>query len=41
LPGEIEAEKEKTSRERGIELRPASIELVNQLLEKAHSPVRL
>jgi LDH2 family malate/lactate/ureidoglycolate dehydrogenase len=41
LPGEIESEKEKTSRERGIELRPASIELVNQLLEKLKSPMRL
>lgn len=41
LPGEIEAEKERTSGERGIELRPASIELVNQLLEKVQSPMRL
>ena len=41
LPGEIEAEKEKASRERGIELTPASIELVNQLLEKLKSPMRL
>jgi LDH2 family malate/lactate/ureidoglycolate dehydrogenase len=41
LPGEIEAEKEKTSRERGIELKAASIEMVNQLLEKAQSAVRL
>ena len=41
LPGEIEAEKEKASWERGIELRPASIELVNQLLEKLKSPMRL
>jgi LDH2 family malate/lactate/ureidoglycolate dehydrogenase len=41
LPGEIEAEKEKASRERGIELRPASVELVNQLLEKLNSPMRL
>jgi LDH2 family malate/lactate/ureidoglycolate dehydrogenase len=41
LPGEIEAEKEKTSRERGIDLKPASIELANQLLEKLRSPVRL
>jgi len=41
LPGEIEAEKEKASRERGIELRPASVELVNQLLEKLRSPMRL
>ncbi len=41
LPGEIEAEKEKASRERGMELRPASIELVNQLLEKLKSPMRL
>ncbi len=41
LPGEIESEKERTSRERGIELRPASIEMVNQLLEKLRSPMRL
>lgn len=41
LPGEIESEKEKMCRERGIELRPASIELVNQLLEKARSSIRL
>ena len=41
LPGEIESEKEKTCRERGIELKPASIELVNQLLEKAQSAMRL
>lgn len=41
LPGEIEAEKERTSAERGIELRPASIELVNQLLERLRSPIRL
>jgi len=41
LPGEIEAEKERTSRERGIELRPASLEMVNQFLEKLRSPVRL
>ncbi len=41
LPGEIESEKERTSRERGIELRPASVETVNQLLEKLRSPMRL
>jgi LDH2 family malate/lactate/ureidoglycolate dehydrogenase len=41
LPGEIESEKEKTSRERGIELRPASVELVNQILEKLKSAMRL
>ena len=41
LPGEIESEKEKASQTRGIELRPASIELVNQLLEKLRSPMRL
>lgn len=41
LPGEIEAEKERTSGERGIELRPASIELVNQILEKLQRPERL
>jgi LDH2 family malate/lactate/ureidoglycolate dehydrogenase len=41
LPGEIESEKEKTSREQGIDLRPASVEMVNQLLEKLKSPMRL
>jgi L-2-hydroxycarboxylate dehydrogenase (NAD+) len=41
LPGEIESEKEMTSGERGIELRPASVELLNQLLEKLESPMRL
>jgi len=41
LPGEIEAEKERASRERGIELSPASVELVNHLLEKLKSPMRL
>jgi LDH2 family malate/lactate/ureidoglycolate dehydrogenase len=41
LPGEIESEKEKSSRERGIELKAASIETVNQLLEKLQSPTRL
>jgi LDH2 family malate/lactate/ureidoglycolate dehydrogenase len=41
LPGEIEAEKERSSRERGIELSPASVELVNHLLEKLKSPIRL
>jgi LDH2 family malate/lactate/ureidoglycolate dehydrogenase len=41
LPGEIESEKEQSSRERGIELKAASIETVNQLLEKLHSPTRL
>jgi LDH2 family malate/lactate/ureidoglycolate dehydrogenase len=41
LPGEIESDKEKASRERGIELRPASVDLVNQLLEKLKSPMRL
>jgi LDH2 family malate/lactate/ureidoglycolate dehydrogenase len=41
LPGEIESEKEKTGRERGIDLRPASIEMVNQLLGKLKSPLRL
>ena len=41
LPGEIEAEKEKTSMAHGIELAPAAIEMVNQLLEKLKSPIRL
>ena len=41
LPGEIESEKEKSSRERGIELKAASIEMVNQMLEKLQSPTRL
>lgn len=41
LPGEIESERERTSRARGIELRPTSIEMVNQMLEKLKSPMRL
>jgi LDH2 family malate/lactate/ureidoglycolate dehydrogenase len=41
LPGEIESEREQASRERGIELRPASVEMVNQLLEKRGSAMRL
>jgi LDH2 family malate/lactate/ureidoglycolate dehydrogenase len=41
LPGEIESERARASRERGIELRPASIELVNRLLEKVGSAARL
>lgn len=41
LPGEIEAEKEQQSRERGIDLKPASVELVNQLLEKLQRQARL
>lgn len=41
LPGEIEAEKERTSLERGIELGPASMEMVNQFLEKLKSPMGL
>jgi len=41
LPGQIESEKEKSSRERGIELKAASIEMVNQMLEKLQSPTRL
>jgi LDH2 family malate/lactate/ureidoglycolate dehydrogenase len=41
LPGEIESEKEKASRERGIELTAEYIEMVNQLLEKLKSPMRL
>lgn len=41
LPGEIESEKERDSRTQGIELRPASIDLVNELLEKVQSPLRL
>jgi LDH2 family malate/lactate/ureidoglycolate dehydrogenase len=41
LPGEIEAEREEASRKQGIELRPASIEMVNQLLEKRGSSIRL
>jgi len=41
LPGEIEAEKERASRERGIDLSPASVESVNHLLEKLKSPMRL
>jgi LDH2 family malate/lactate/ureidoglycolate dehydrogenase len=41
LPGEIESEKEKMSRERGIELSAASLETLNQLLEKVKSSMRL
>jgi len=41
LPGEIESEKEMTSGERGIELKPASVELLVQLLEKVKSPMRI
>jgi LDH2 family malate/lactate/ureidoglycolate dehydrogenase len=41
LPGEVESEKEKSSRERGIELKTASIEMLNQLLEKLQNPTRL
>jgi LDH2 family malate/lactate/ureidoglycolate dehydrogenase len=41
LPGEIEAEKEAAAGGRGIALSDASVQMVNQLLEKARSPVRL
>lgn len=41
LPGEIESEKEKMSRERGIELSAASLERLNKLLEKVKSSMRL
>jgi LDH2 family malate/lactate/ureidoglycolate dehydrogenase len=41
LPGEIESVKEAAADQRGMELTPASIEMVNQLLEKASSPFRL
>lgn len=41
LPGEIESEKEKMSRERGIDLSAASLESLNQLLEKVKSSMRL
>jgi LDH2 family malate/lactate/ureidoglycolate dehydrogenase len=41
LPGEIEAEKEAASRERGIALGAGSREMVNQLLEKVGSTARL
>jgi LDH2 family malate/lactate/ureidoglycolate dehydrogenase len=41
LPGEIESEKEKMGRERGIELSAASLKTLNQLLEKVKSPMRL
>ncbi|MFB3818860.1 MAG: Ldh family oxidoreductase [Candidatus Methylomirabilales bacterium] len=40
-PGEIESEKEQASRERGIELADASVEMLNQYLEKLRSPLRL
>ncbi len=41
LPGEIEAEKEQVSRARGIELSAASVEGLNQLLEKVMSSMAL
>jgi LDH2 family malate/lactate/ureidoglycolate dehydrogenase len=41
VPGEIESEKEQASRKRGIELTGAAVEMMNQLLEKLQSPVRL
>jgi len=41
LPGEIELEKERACQERGIVLQPASVDMVNALLEKVQSPVRL
>jgi LDH2 family malate/lactate/ureidoglycolate dehydrogenase len=41
LPGEIELEKEKKSLEEGIELSDSTVRSLNQLLEKAKSPLRL
>ena len=41
LPGEIESEKEKESLIKGIELNPMTVEILNQLLEKMDSPLRL
>lgn len=41
LPGEIELEKEKKSVEEGIELSDSTVRSLNQLLEKAKSPLRL
>jgi LDH2 family malate/lactate/ureidoglycolate dehydrogenase len=41
LPGEIESEKEAASRAHGIRLSDASCQMVNQLLEKVQSPLRL
>jgi LDH2 family malate/lactate/ureidoglycolate dehydrogenase len=41
LPGEIEWEKEKKSAAEGIEMDAASVGSLNQLLEKAKSPLRL
>jgi LDH2 family malate/lactate/ureidoglycolate dehydrogenase len=40
-PGEIEAEKERASRERGVELSAASVEMLNQFLEKLQSQLRV
>ncbi len=41
LPGEIEAERATASEACGVELRAASVDLVNQMLEKLRSPMRL
>ena len=41
LPGEIESEKEKESLIKGIELNPMTVEILNQLLEKVDSPLKL
>lgn len=41
LPGERKSEKEKKSLTEGIELNPATVEMLNQLLEKVDSPLRL
>jgi LDH2 family malate/lactate/ureidoglycolate dehydrogenase len=41
LPGEIELEKEKKSLTEGVELGSAIVSSLNQLLERAKSPLRL
>jgi LDH2 family malate/lactate/ureidoglycolate dehydrogenase len=41
LPGEIEAERERLNRARGVEIDPPVVKAIDGLLEKAGLPVRL
>ena len=41
LPGEVESEKEKESLIKGIEVNPMTVEILNQLLKKVDSPLKL
>jgi LDH2 family malate/lactate/ureidoglycolate dehydrogenase len=41
LPGEIEAEKERSNLKDGIEINPGTAKDLNDLLEKVKSPLRL